>query len=170
MFIKLCAGEWNTIPAEAYLARYGSFKSHPTILHFELEPFSWIATEFIPTKPLDRLQRSVDVRKLILQMTAILDEMNENGIIHRDLRPENICLNDNGQLVLIDFGWAIYKDRNWEKSSYGFIEKILNQQYRNEEGKFDDALSAFLSFKAAFPSISDEELKPIIDRIGRLVA
>ena len=169
LFIKLCCGKWNTVPQEAYLGRYEDFCEHPPVVSSRCGRFNWIATKFIPAVPLDRIPPGTDVSALIRQMAVVLDKLASSGIVHRDLRPENICIAGDGRLIVIDFGWAIYKELGWKKTPYDFIEKILNQEYRNAEGQFDDALSAYLSFKAVFPSLSEADLRPISDRIGRLV-
>jgi predicted ATPase/signal transduction histidine kinase/CheY-like chemotaxis protein len=46
-----------------------------------------------------------DFLRLALQITEILDQIHQKGIIHKDINPANIVLNpDTGQVKLIDFG------------------------------------------------------------------
>ena len=40
------------------------------------------------------------------QIVLILEFLHSNGIIHRDFKPENLLLNDQGRLKCIDFGTA----------------------------------------------------------------
>ena len=50
------------------------------------------------------------VRSFISEIARILRILVENGIIHRDLIPQNILIENTGQMCkvsLIDFGWAI---------------------------------------------------------------
>lgn len=50
--------------------------------------------------PLDAAECSA----LVTQIAAALDHMHAAGLVHRDLKPGNIMIDDAGQLTLIDFG------------------------------------------------------------------
>src|SRR5258708_11880789 len=47
-----------------------------------------------------------DAMRLIVQVAAALDTAHAQGIIHRDVKPENILLNADGRALLTDFGIA----------------------------------------------------------------
>ncbi|MBW3540817.1 MAG: protein kinase [Planctomycetes bacterium] len=60
-------------------------------------------SEFIqPQRPLPERQAAAVVRKIALA----LDEAHRHGVIHRDLKPDNIMLDGRGQPVVMDFGLA----------------------------------------------------------------
>jgi serine/threonine protein kinase len=42
--------------------------------------------------------------KWLIEIAEILDKVHQQGFLHRDIKPPNIMLRPNGQLVLIDFG------------------------------------------------------------------
>jgi eukaryotic-like serine/threonine-protein kinase len=46
------------------------------------------------------------IRQLLDDLLPILKFVHDNGVIHRDVKPENIMRRKNGQLVLIDFGMS----------------------------------------------------------------
>lgn len=45
----------------------------------------------------------------LIPITRALASLHESGVIHRDVKPENILINSNGSTVLIDFGIALLK-------------------------------------------------------------
>ncbi|MBC7818833.1 MAG: protein kinase, partial [Planctomycetaceae bacterium] len=57
--------------------------------------------EFIkPDKPMTEKQAMAVVRKIALAM----HEAHTHGVIHRDLKPDNIMVNEKGEPVVMDFG------------------------------------------------------------------
>ena len=61
-------------------------------------------------------------------MCNALELCEKRGIIHRDIKPDNIFINDNGDYKLGDFGVA----RQLEKSST-FMSRRGNQAYMAPE-------------------------------------
>ncbi len=58
-------------------------------------------TEFIkPDKPMTEKQAMAVVRKIALAM----HETHAHGVVHRDLKPDNIMVNEKGEPVVMDFG------------------------------------------------------------------
>jgi eukaryotic-like serine/threonine-protein kinase len=46
------------------------------------------------------------IRKLLDDLLPILKFVHDRGVIHRDIKPDNIMRRNNGELVLIDFGMS----------------------------------------------------------------
>ena len=70
----------------------------------------FIAMEYFPCGDLkSRLQNPVSEREALEYLERIaegLAAVHAQGILHRDLKPPNIMLREDGQVVLIDFGLA----------------------------------------------------------------
>jgi eukaryotic-like serine/threonine-protein kinase len=70
----------------------------------------YLAMEYFPRGDLKaRLQRGIveaDALRYIEQIARGLAVVHEAGIYHRDLKPPNVMLRENDEIVLIDFGLA----------------------------------------------------------------
>lgn len=58
---------------------------------------------------LSHLQQPVEARAAVLMMAEILDGLqfvHDRGVLHRDVKPHNIYLANNGRAILLDFGAA----------------------------------------------------------------
>ena len=73
---------------------------------------SFIAMEFCDGSDLSQLiQNGLDsgeknVRKLLGQLAAGLEYLHSQGVVHRDLKPQNVLVSRDGSVKLTDFGLA----------------------------------------------------------------
>ena len=72
----------------------------------------------------------------ISQILKALDHAHRNGVVHRDIKPQNIMLLDNGQLRMMDFGIArISRAENQLLSgkTMGSVHYISPEQAKGDE-------------------------------------
>ena len=75
----------------------------------------------------------------ISQILKALDHAHHNGVVHRDIKPQNIMLLDNGQLRMMDFGIArISRAENQLTGgkAMGSVHYISPEQAKGDETDF----------------------------------
>jgi Tol biopolymer transport system component len=142
-------------------ARAASALNHPNILTvFEIGEHDgrvFIATEYIEGETLRRrLSRGAltlgDALNIAAQTTGALAAAHRAGIVHRDVKPENIMIRPDGYVKVLDFGLATLSeepiapqalDRDAEESSYTQLDRVIGTvRYMSPEqarGEFVDA-------------------------------
>lgn len=58
---------------------------------------------------------------VVVQVACALSQVHALGIVHRDVKPDNLMLRSNGTVALIDFGVAKYARQNQEQTQHGEI-------------------------------------------------
>jgi len=96
-------------------AKAASALNHPNILTIyeidEIDSEQFIATEYIDGETLrDRLRtsrlRPVEAIDIGVQVASALSATHDVGVIHRDIKPDNIMLRRDGIVKVLDFGLA----------------------------------------------------------------
>lgn len=109
-------------------ARATSALNHPNILTIyeigESEGAYFIATEFIDGTTLrDRMARGrMEIDEILdvsVQVASALAAAHEAGIIHRDVKPENIMLRRDGYVKVLDFGLAKLTEQRANSNPHG---------------------------------------------------
>jgi serine/threonine protein phosphatase PrpC len=96
-------------------AEIGELLHHPNILRFIKVPNKsrqYIVTEYLEGKTLSTVLQDMrplpipDAVQIASYVCSALAHMHENNVVHRDLKPQNIMICDDGTLRIIDFGIA----------------------------------------------------------------
>ncbi len=83
-----------------------------------------------------------DVLHLMTQVLRALQHAHESGIVHRDIKPQNIMLLQDGTIKVTDFGIARFSDkatRTMTDQAIGSVHYIAPEQARGDvtDGKTD---------------------------------
>jgi serine/threonine protein phosphatase PrpC len=120
----------------------GSRLNHPYILKFypvpdELRTRPYIVTEYLRGYTLSHLLNSVrpmpekDAIKLASRICEALVYMHGQGVVHRDLKPQNVMLCNDGTIRIMDFGIAKAEGRRMTFA--GFTPAVGTPDYMAPE-------------------------------------
>jgi serine/threonine protein kinase len=106
----------------------------------------------------------VQLESWACQLATILDRIHRRGVLHRDIKPDNIVLLDDGCVILIDFGLCVLNSEVGAASraatpSYASNHVLKKQPPR----KLDDYISLAYSLYALEVGVRAFERAP--DRI-----
>jgi serine/threonine protein kinase len=102
---------------------------HPGIVQlYDLgvsDEHAWLVMEYFPRGDLRRRMKSQIAPRWAVRTTAAiaraLDALHAGGVIHRDLKPGNVMLREDGSIALIDFGLSKDEAQRLDLTERGLI-------------------------------------------------
>jgi protein-serine/threonine kinase len=147
----------GTIPSEIQIMSTLNNNPHPNIMRlidfFEDDDYYYIELppHGFPTPAIDlfdliELKKNMtesECKSIIKQCISAINHLHNNGVVHRDIKDENLIIDTNGVIKLIDFGSASYIKQGPFDVFVGTLDyaapEVLNGQ--SYEGKPQDVWS-----------------------------
>ncbi|MFT7541770.1 MAG: serine/threonine protein kinase [Gammaproteobacteria bacterium] len=126
----------------------------------------------------ETLNRSWDnvAADTVEKLAAGVEAMHERGLVHRDLKPGNVVLNNVGRPVVVDFGLAGYFGEGAGGGLSGTLGYMAPEQVGGEPGGHDPRTDVYqvglilyelATLERAYRIDSSDEISEYLDRAGK---
>ena len=143
-------------------ARAASALNHPNICTVydigQLDSTYYIVMEFIDGQTLkEMLQKrgplqEKEVAEICMEICTALAATHAKGIVHRDIKPDNIMLTKTGQVKVMDFGLA-------KLTGYESENSLTKESLGSNSPSFDSLKTSVSSFEGTALYMSPEQIE-----------
>lgn len=107
------------------------------------------------------------LKKIIFQINEGLKALHDQGIIHKDIKPANIMIKDNGDLAIIDFGISsvlasnatISKTKIGLTPQYSALETLIGGNFIKESDYYSFGILLYVLYIGHTPYQSNSEIE-----------
>ena len=145
--------------------------SHPDIAQvFDIDQvygYPFLVMEFVQGHSLDQYRRlhtlnAPQIATLLGRVAFAVAAAHERGILHRDIKPQNIVVSDDGSPKLIDFGLArisdLWETRDEHPGLCGTLAFLSPEQASGEAGRIGPATDVFALGAVLYVLLTGEPL------------
>jgi serine/threonine protein kinase/Flp pilus assembly protein TadD len=116
---------------------------------------SFIAMEYLQGRTLDKLIKDAPLSydeglRIAIEVARALELVHQNGLIHRDLKPGNVMVLEDGSVKLLDFGIARARDEATITQNGMLVGTVLYMSPEQVRGDELDLRSDVFAFGAVF--------------------
>ncbi|CAG8637319.1 11075_t:CDS:2, partial [Funneliformis caledonium] len=119
----------GTVPLEIHILHTLRRLPHPNIVqmvdYFEDEEYYYIemglhgeGMDLFDYIELNNTMPEAEVKSIFRQVSRAIQHLHHNKIVHRDIKDENVILDENGNVQLIDFGSSAYLKENTKYDTF----------------------------------------------------
>lgn len=151
--------------------RLAKFQNVPNIVHnfdcFEANNTCYIIMEYVDGETVKEIlaregKLSVEqALNITLKVIAGMKAVHKEGIIHRDIAPDNIKIQTDGEVKILDFGAARYATTKHSKSLSVIIKPgyAPEEQYRSrgDQGPWTDVYALAATFYKMITGVTPED-------------
>jgi len=151
---------------------------HPNIVkvfdQFEENDTAYIAMEFARGEPLSEVLKKEKrlsesrVKGYLLQLADALKAIHTNGLLHRDIKPDNIILNQQDKPILIDFGNARGFSGKTQKMTVALTPVYAPPEQNNSLGRFAATVDIYSLSATVYELLTGELPAMGMDRVMAL--